>query len=77
MVLLLNTIAHMYHASNGNLLLQERIRVAGYFGCCANITEGGYHNIVIIILVVSFALFGICMYNNCCKIPKENGEAKE
>ena len=53
------------------------IVVAGSFGCCANITEGGYHNIVIIILVIAFALFGICMYNNCCKIPKENGEAKE
>ena len=50
------------------------IVIAGYFGCCANITSALYHNIVIIILVIAFALFAVCMYNNCCKIPKEPEE---
>lgn len=51
------------------------IVIAGYFGCCANITSDFYHNVVIIILVIAFALFALCMYNNCCKIPK-NEEGK-
>jgi hypothetical protein len=53
------------------------IVIAGYFGCCANITESLYHNLVIIILVIAFALFAICMYNNCCKIPKSEDGKKE
>ncbi len=52
------------------------IVIAGYLGCCANITSGLYHNLVIIILVIAFALFALCMYNNCCKMPK-NPEHKE
>ncbi len=53
------------------------IIIAGYLGCCANITSTLYHNLVIIILVVAFALFAICMYNNCCKIPKHPEEKEK
>lgn len=48
------------------------IVVAGYLGCCADITTKMYHNIIIIILVIAFALFAICMYNNCCKTPGQS-----
>ena len=47
------------------------IILASYLGCCAQITTALYHNLIIIILVVAFALFALCMYNNCCKIPKQ------
>lgn len=53
------------------------IVVAGYLGCCANITTKFYHNLVIIILVIAFALFALCMYNNCCKMPPSNAEDEE
>lgn len=55
------------------------IIVAGYLGCCADITTRMYHNIIIIILVIAFALFAICMYNNCCKVGSEpkNEDKKE
>ncbi|MCK4569816.1 MAG: hypothetical protein KAT76_05955 [Bacteroidales bacterium] len=55
------------------------IVIAGYLGCCANINETLYHNLVIIILVIAFALFAICMYNNCCKvkIPKDTEKKEE
>lgn len=53
------------------------IIIAGYLGCCAHITSKLYHNLVIIILVIAFALFAICMYNNCCKIPRETPKDKE
>lgn len=53
------------------------IVIAGYLGCCANITSKFYHNLVIIILVVAFVLFALCMYNNCCKIPEQTDSKEE
>jgi hypothetical protein len=53
------------------------IVIAGYLGCCANITSRFYHNLIIIILVIAFALFALCMYNNCCKIPSEKEEKEK
>ena len=53
------------------------IVVAGYLGCCAQITSTLYHNLVIIILVIAFALFALCMYNNCCKIPRDTEKEKK
>jgi hypothetical protein len=52
------------------------ILIAGYLGCCANITTRLYHHLIIVILVIAFALFAICMYNNCCKIPSTPEEEK-
>ena len=53
------------------------IIIASYLGCCADITTKFYHNLIIIILVIAFALFAVCMYNNCCKIPKQAEEEEK
>lgn len=41
--------------------------IAGYFGCCAEITTVIYHRIVTVFLSLAFVIFAICMINNCIK----------
>ncbi len=40
--------------------------IAGYIGCCTEMTTQAFYNLVIGFLAVSVVIFGICMYNNCC-----------
>ncbi|MEJ2595395.1 MAG: hypothetical protein P8100_09780 [bacterium] len=41
------------------------IIIAGFFGCCAGITDFLFHKIVLILVVAGAVTFGICLYNNC------------
>ena len=41
------------------------IVIAGFFGCCAGITDAVYYKIILTIVVAAAATFGVCMYNNC------------
>lgn len=41
------------------------IIVAGFFGCCAGISDSLYYQIIIAIVVAATIAFGVCMYNNC------------
>lgn len=41
------------------------IIVAGFFGCCAGISDSLYYQIIIAIVVAAAIAFGACMYNNC------------
>jgi hypothetical protein len=41
------------------------IIIAGFFGCCAGITDYLFHKIVLILVVAGAVTFGICLYNNC------------
>ena len=46
------------------------IVIAGFFGCCGGITTLFYHKLVMFILIAAVVAFGVCMFNNCCKIKK-------
>jgi hypothetical protein len=41
------------------------IIIAGFFGCCAGITDYLFHKIVLILVVAGALTFGVCLYNNC------------
>jgi hypothetical protein len=41
------------------------IIIAGFFGCCAGITDFLFHKIVLILVVAGALTFGVCLYNNC------------
>jgi hypothetical protein len=41
------------------------IIIAGFFGCCAGITDYLFHKIVLILVVAGAITFGLCLYNNC------------
>ncbi len=41
------------------------IIIAGFFGCCAGITDSLYYQIIIAIVAIGAITFGVCMYNNC------------
>ena len=47
------------------------IIVAGFFGCCAGITEYLYHKVVLLIVVSGAITFGFCLYNNCYKTSRK------
>ena len=47
------------------------IIIAGFFGCCAGITDYLFHKIVLMIVVAGAITFGICLYNNCYSSAKE------
>ncbi len=47
------------------------IIIAGFFGCCAGITDYLFNKIVLILVVAGAVTFGICLYNNCYShLPK-------
>ena len=41
------------------------IIIAGFFGCCAGITDYLFHKIVLILVTGGAITFGVCLYNNC------------
>lgn len=41
------------------------IIIAGFFGCCAGITDYLFHKIVLLLVVAGAITFGVCLYNNC------------
>ena len=41
------------------------IIIAGFFGCCAGITDSLYYQITLAIVALGMITFGACMYNNC------------
>lgn len=41
------------------------IIIAGFFGCCAGITDYLFHKIVLFLVVAGAITFGVCLYNNC------------
>lgn len=41
------------------------IIIAGFFGCCAGISDSLYYQIIIAIVAAAAVTFGVCMYNNC------------
>ena len=41
------------------------IIIAGFFGCCAGISDSLYYQIIIAIISAAAITFGVCMYNNC------------
>lgn len=41
------------------------IIIAGFFGCCAGITDYLFNKIVLILVVAGGVTFGICLYNHC------------
>ena len=41
------------------------IIIAGFFGCCAGITDYLFHKIVLVLVTAGAVTFGICLYNNC------------
>ena len=45
--------------------------ISSALGCCAGLTTANYENVVTLILFISVVIFGLCMYNNCCKISKK------
>jgi len=47
------------------------IIIAGFFGCCAGISDSLYYQIIVAIVVAATIVFGICMYNNCYLQNKE------
>ena len=47
------------------------IIIAGFFGCCAGITEYLYHKVILLIVVCAAVIWGVCLYHNCCKIGEE------
>lgn len=45
--------------------------IASALGCCVGVTTIAYHKIVLFILSAAVVVFGICMFNNCCRITKK------
>ena len=41
------------------------IVIAGFFGCCAGITDSMFYKIILMLVVAAAVTFGICLYNNC------------
>lgn len=41
------------------------IIIAGFFGCCAGITDYLFNKIVLLLVVAGAVTFGVCLYNNC------------
>lgn len=41
------------------------IIIAGFFGCCAGITDSLYYQIILAIVAIGAITFGACMYKNC------------
>ncbi len=46
--------------------------ISSFFGCCAGLTTMTYQKIILLILVVSVVIFGVCMFNNCCHITRKD-----
>lgn len=41
------------------------IIIAGFFGCCAGITDYLFNKIVLLLVAAGAITFGVCLYNNC------------
>lgn len=41
------------------------IIIAGFFGCCAGITDHLFNKIVLLLVSAGAVTFGVCLYNNC------------
>jgi len=44
--------------------------ITSALGCCAGLTSIAYHKIVLGVLSLAVVIFGICMFNNCCRVKK-------
>lgn len=44
---------------------------AGFFGCCAGITDFLFNKIVLLLVAAGAVTFGVCLFNNCYKSIKK------
>jgi len=47
------------------------IILASAFHCCVGLTTATFYKVVLFILSAAVVTFAVCMFNNCCKVNKQ------